>query len=128
MVNLANPTAFVELTRRVLPWLAAATLVLFVAGLGLSFAAPPDYQQGETVKIMYLHVPAAWMATFVYGVMVVASLGTLVWRHRLADHQILGRLVEHPASAGLCVPARRADDRALASMAFDRDVARLHLP
>ena len=85
MVNLANPTTFVELTRRVLPWLAAATLVLFVAGLWLSFAAPPDYQQGETVKIMYLHVPAAWMATFVYAVMTAAALGTLVWRHPLAD-------------------------------------------
>ena len=85
MVNLANPTAFVELTRRVLPWLAAATAVLFVAGLWLSFAAPPDYQQGETVKIMYLHVPAAWMATFVYAVMTFAALGTLVWRHPVAD-------------------------------------------
>src|SRR6201996_2219489 len=76
MVNLANPTPFVELTRRVLPWFVAATVVLFVAGLWLSFAAPPDYQQGETVKIMYLHVPAAWMAPFVYGVMTVAALGT----------------------------------------------------
>ena len=85
MVNLANPTTFVELTRRLLPWLAAATAVLFVAGLWLSFAAPPDYQQGETVKIMYLHVPAAWMSTFVYGVMTLAALGTLVWRHPLAD-------------------------------------------
>ena len=85
MVNLANPTTFVELTRRVVPWLAAATLALFVAGLWLSFAAPPDYQQGETVKIMYLHVPAAWMATFVYAVMTAAALGTLVWRHLLAD-------------------------------------------
>ena len=53
--------------------------------LWLSFAAPPDYQQGETVKIMYLHVPAAWMATFVYAVMAAAALGTLVWRHPLAD-------------------------------------------
>src|SRR6202789_4244153 len=85
MVNLANPTTFVELTRRVLPWLAAATSALFVAGLWLSFAAPPDYQQGETVKIMYIHVPAAWLATFIYGVMTLASLGTLVWRHPLAD-------------------------------------------
>ena len=85
MVNLANPTVFVDLSRRVLPWLAAATAALFVVGLWLSFAAPPDYQQGETVKIMYLHVPAAWMATFVYGVMAAAALGTLVWRHPLAD-------------------------------------------
>jgi heme exporter protein C len=85
MANLANPTVFVDLTRRLLPWLAAATAALFVVGLLLSFAAPPDYQQGETVKIMYLHVPAAWMGTFVYGVMTVAALGTLVWRHPLAD-------------------------------------------
>ena len=85
MPNLANPTVFVDLTRRLLPWLAAATAALFAVGLALSFAAPPDYQQGETAKIMYLHVPAAWMATFVYGVMAVASLGTLVWRHPLAD-------------------------------------------
>ena len=85
MPNLANPTVFIDLTRRLLPWLAAATAALFVAGLALSFAAPPDYQQGETVKIMYLHVPAAWMATFAYGVMAVAALGTLVWRHPLAD-------------------------------------------
>ncbi len=78
MMNFANPTVFVDLTRRLLPWLAAATAALFVVGLWLSFAAPPDYQQGETVKIMYLHVPAAWMATFVYGVMTAAALGTLV--------------------------------------------------
>ena len=85
MANLANPTVFVDLSRRVLPWLAAATAALFAVGLFLSFAAPPDYQQGETVKIMYLHVPAAWMATFVYAVMAAAALGTLVWRHPLAD-------------------------------------------
>ena len=85
MANLANPTVFVEFARRALPWLAAATAALFAVGLWLSFAAPPDYQQGETVKIMYLHVPAAWMATFVYAVMAAAALGTLVWRHPLAD-------------------------------------------
>ncbi|HTR12919.1 MAG TPA: heme ABC transporter permease [Roseiarcus sp.] len=85
MFSIANPTVFVDLARRVLPWLSASTAALFVAGLTLSFSAPPDYQQGETAKIMYLHVPAAWMATFVYGVMAVASLGTLAWRHPLAD-------------------------------------------
>ena len=85
MANLANPTVFVELVRRALPWLIAATAILFVAGLWLTFNAPPDYQQGETAKIMDLHVPAAWLSTFVYGVMAVAALGTLVWRHPLAD-------------------------------------------
>jgi heme exporter protein C len=85
MWSLANPTVFLALVRRTLPALASATAILFALGLWLAFEAPPDYQQGETVKIMYLHVPAAWLSTFIYGVMAVASLGTLVWRHPLAD-------------------------------------------
>ena len=85
MVNLANPTAFLAVTRRALPWLAAAATALFVVGLWGAFAAPPAYQQGEAVKIMYVHVPAAWMSSFIYVVMAAASLGTLVWRHPLAD-------------------------------------------
>jgi heme exporter protein C len=85
MWRLANPTVFLDLTRRLLPWLALATAALFAVGLFLSFTAPPDYQQGETVRIMYIHVPAAWLSTFIYGVMTLASLGTLVWRHPLAD-------------------------------------------
>src|SRR5476649_843702 len=85
MWSLANPTVFLAFAGRALPWLAAVTAALFALGLTLAFQAPPDYQQGETVRIMYLHVPAAWMATFVYGVMTLAALGTLVWRHPLAD-------------------------------------------
>ena len=85
MWSLANPTFFLALTRRILPWLAAATAVMLAIGLWMAFNAPPDYQQGETVKIMYIHVPAAWLSTFIYGVMALASLGTLVWRHPLAD-------------------------------------------
>ena len=85
MINIANPTVFTDVSRRVTPWLAVATALLFAAGLTLAFLAPPDYQQGESAKIMYLHVPAAWMSMFVYGVMAVAALGTLVWRHPLAD-------------------------------------------
>ena len=52
MWNLANPTVFIALTRRLLPWLAASSAILLVVGLTLGFRAPPDYQQGETVKIM----------------------------------------------------------------------------
>ncbi|HLW92135.1 MAG TPA: heme ABC transporter permease [Roseiarcus sp.] len=86
MPNLANPTAFLAFVGRVLPALWTATAALFALGLYLAlFVAPPDYQQGETARIMYLHVPAAWMAMFVYAVMAVAALGTLVWRHPLAD-------------------------------------------
>ncbi len=85
MISLANPTVFLRLTQRAAPWLVGLTILLFVLGLWLAFAAPPDYQQGETVRIMYLHVPAAWLSTFIYGVMTLAALGTLVWRHPLAD-------------------------------------------
>ena len=69
MVNLANPTTFLAVTRRTLPWLAPATAALFVVGLWGAFLAPPDYLQGETAKIMYVHVPAAWLSSFIYGVM-----------------------------------------------------------
>src|SRR5580700_7780463 len=86
MPNLANPTAFLAFAQRVLPYLWAATAALFALGLWLAlFVAPPDYQQGETARIMYLHVPAAWMAMFIYAVMALAALGTLVWRHPMAD-------------------------------------------
>src|SRR5271169_3845508 len=86
MPNFANPTAFISLVGRLLPYLWAATAAFFALGLWLAlFVAPPDYQQGETARIMYLHVPAAWMAMFIYAVMAIAALGTLVWRHPLAD-------------------------------------------
>jgi heme exporter protein C len=86
LIDYANPTRFLAFAARALPWLGAAAAILLVAGLWLSFfGSPPDYQQGETVRIMYIHVPAAWLSMFGYGVMAVAALGTLVWRHPLAD-------------------------------------------
>jgi heme exporter protein C len=85
LIDLANPTRFVTLVTRVLPWLAAATVVAFAFGLRGTYLAPDDYQQGATVKIMFIHVPNAWLCMFVWGVMSVAALGTLVWRHPLAD-------------------------------------------
>jgi heme exporter protein C len=85
VIDLANPTRFLTLVNRVLPWLAVATLMLFAIGLTQSMHAPDDYQQGATVKIMFLHVPAAWLGMFGWTIMTVAALGTLVWRHPLAD-------------------------------------------
>ncbi|MBY6240564.1 heme ABC transporter permease [Methylosinus sp. Sm6] len=86
LTSLANPAVFLRLTRAVLPWLAGASSALLGLGLYLAFVvAPPDYQQGETVRIMYIHVPAAWLAMFAYAAMTSASLGVLVWRHPLAD-------------------------------------------
>jgi len=86
MPSLANPTRFLTLVARVVPWLTLVTLALLGIGLYLSlYVAPPDYQQGETVKIMFIHVPAAWLAMFGYSLIAIASLGTLIWRHPLAD-------------------------------------------
>jgi heme exporter protein C len=86
MIDLANPARFLQVVERALPWLAAATAAAFAIGLEQAFiAAPDDYQQGATVKIMFLHVPTAWLAMFCWGLMSVAALGTLVWRHPLAD-------------------------------------------
>ena len=82
---LANPQRFMAFSRWAAPSLGAAAAVLLAAGLWLGFTAPPDYQQGDTVRIMFIHVPAAWMAMFVYACLAGASLMGLVFRHALAD-------------------------------------------
>ena len=85
-VALANPSRFLALAERLLPWLAAATALAFAAGLYAAFfVAPEDYQQGATVRIMFIHVPGAWLGMLGWAIMSVAALGTLVWRHPLAD-------------------------------------------
>jgi heme exporter protein C len=83
--SLANPTRFIALTGRILPWLAGLTVLCLASGIYLSFTTEGDYQQGETVRIMYVHVPSAWLAMMCYSVMALSALGTLVWRHPLAD-------------------------------------------
>ncbi len=86
MHRFASPTTFLRLSRTLLPWLAAACGVCLVSGLYYALAASPaDYQQGDTVRIMYIHVPAAWMAMGAYFVMAAASACFLIWRHPLAD-------------------------------------------
>lgn len=84
--KLANPTRFMQVSEAVFPWVAAAAAALIGYGLYLVFfVAPPDYQQGETVKIMYIHVPSAWLAMMGYGLVAASSFGLLVFRHPLAD-------------------------------------------
>jgi heme exporter protein C len=85
IIDLANPSRFLALIARLLPWLAGLTAIGLVAGLYLAMGAPDDYQQGATVKIMFIHVPSAWLAMACWALMSVAALGTLVWRHPLAD-------------------------------------------
>ncbi|GAA3092483.1 heme ABC transporter permease [Rhizobium viscosum] len=83
--DLANPTRFLALASRIIPWLAGITALCFIIGLYLSFSTEGDYQQGETVRIMYVHVPAAWLSMMCYTIMSISAIGTLVWRHPLAD-------------------------------------------
>ncbi len=84
--RLANPTRFMELSGKLLPWFVATSAVVIAYAMYLVFfVAPPDYQQGETVKIMYIHVPAAWLAMMGYGLIAASSFGLLVFRHPLAD-------------------------------------------
>jgi heme exporter protein C len=84
-IDLANPTRFLAFSGRILPWVWGIAAIMLGTGLYFSFRAPADYQQGEMVRIMFIHVPFAWLAMACYGVMAMAALGTLVWRHPLAD-------------------------------------------
>jgi heme exporter protein C len=84
--ELANPTRFMAVAERLTPWLAGAAGLVLAVGLYLAFfVAPADYQQGDSVRIMFVHVPAAWLALGCYTLMAISALGTLVWRHPLAD-------------------------------------------
>jgi heme exporter protein C len=83
--DLANPTRFLKFANRTIPWLAGVTVLAFAFAIERAMLAPDDYQQGATVKIMFLHVPSAWLGMLCWGLMSVAALGTLVWRHPLAD-------------------------------------------
>lgn len=86
LTQLSNPARFEAVTRPLVPVLGLAALGLIAVGSYLAFfASPPDHRQGEAVRIMYVHVPAAWMAMQTYALVAVASLVGFVWRHRLAD-------------------------------------------
>jgi heme exporter protein C len=86
LLRLANPAVFNRLADRLIWPFAILTALLFTWGLyGAFFVSPPDYQQGETIRIMFVHVPSAWLSMFTYGGMSLAALGTLIWRHPMAD-------------------------------------------
>ena len=89
MINLhrfGNPNQFMKLSAIVLPWAGTLTCILFPVGLYLAlFLSPPDYEQRETVRIMYVHVPAAWMALLSYTLMAAFSAAALIWRYPLAN-------------------------------------------
>jgi heme exporter protein C len=83
--KLANPTRFMQLSAVLLPLLWAVAAGILTWGLYLAATAPPDYQHGHTVKIMFVHVPSAWIAMMAYALVAVSSFGLLVFRHPLAD-------------------------------------------
>jgi len=83
--ELANPSRFLRAVNLAIPWLSGATVIVFAFAIYRVMLAPDDYQQGATVKIMFLHVPSAWLGMLCWGLMTIAALGTLVWRHPLAD-------------------------------------------
>jgi heme exporter protein C len=85
MLRYANPAKFFALSGVVLPWLATGAALCLVAGLYLGFRVPPDYQQGTTVMMMFIHVPADIVAEAAFGAIAVASIFSLVNRHPLAD-------------------------------------------
>jgi len=82
---LSNPERFMAFSRWAAPMFGVLAAGLAAAGLWLGFTAPEDYQQGDTVRIMFVHVPAAYMSTFVYACLAGASFLSLVFRHALAD-------------------------------------------
>ena len=86
MHRFANPARFMRIAEPILPWTSVGALAAILLALYFGiFVSPADYQQGETVRIMYVHVPAAWMALFTYTVMAIASGSFLIWKHPLAD-------------------------------------------
>ena len=86
MHRFANPARFMRIAEPILPWTSVGALAAILLALYFGiFDSPADYQQGETVRIMYVHVPAAWMALFAYTLMALASGSFLIWKHPLAD-------------------------------------------
>lgn len=85
MFGLANPERFMRFSAPLVPWIWAAAGLLLATGTWLSFTAPGDYQQGDTVRIMFVHVPAASLGLMIYGALGVSSFLSLVFRHPLAD-------------------------------------------
>jgi heme exporter protein C len=83
---MASPPHFYTLTERMMPWLVVIFLLLLLPGLyGGLYLAPPDYQQGDSYRIIYIHVPSAWMSLFIYVVMAAAGVIGWVWRIKLAE-------------------------------------------
>ena len=86
MFNFSNPLRFQKLADKILPYALLLAVMNFLLGLYFAFfQSPPDYLQGETVRIMYVHVPCAWLSLMIYSIMAVCSFISIVFKHTLAD-------------------------------------------
>jgi heme exporter protein C len=84
--KMASPPWFYRISGKLIPWVGAACALLLLYGLyGGLVLAPADYQQGDSFRIIYIHVPAAWMSLFIYVLMAVCGVITLVWRMKMAE-------------------------------------------
>ncbi|WP_410004269.1 heme ABC transporter permease [Bartonella sp. HY328] len=101
--KLATPTYFMELSKQLLPWFTMLSIIGLVIGLYLVFNAPDDYQQGSTVKIMFIHVPFAWLSMLCYTMMTISALGALIWRHPLANISIIAAAPIGAVFTALCL-------------------------
>lgn len=86
MHKFANPTQFMRIANAIYPWVAGVCVLLFAAAIPIALVfSPQDYQQGETVRIMYIHVSSAWLMMMIYGIMAANSAMFLIWRHPMAN-------------------------------------------
>lgn len=103
--KLSSPTYFMALSKRLLPWLIGITIIGLTIGLFLAFNAPDDYQQGATVKIMFIHVPFAWLSLSCYVILTISAFGALIWHNPLADISIRAGAPIGAVFTALCLMA-----------------------
>ncbi len=85
MIKILQPNFFEKYSTKLLPWAVGGTIIFLITGLYSAFNSPPDYQQSDAVRIMYVHVPSAWMSLLIYSFIAGMSTISLVWRISLCD-------------------------------------------
>ncbi|MDD9331121.1 MAG: heme ABC transporter permease CcmC [Wolbachia sp.] len=101
---LLKPTSFTYFSQKVLPWLGGVCFLCFLVGMFLAlFFSPEDYKQGEIVRIMYLHVPSAWLSLGIYGLIALLSFISLVWNNSIASVLVRGAAPAGTIFAAICL-------------------------